>query len=439
MLRNFSRKLLRHPIFEPILRAAGVGILNRILSIAIRLFSVPLIINYLGPEKFGVLMTISSATGYTILLDLGLSSALINRITAAHADKDREAANRQITTGIVAMGGVAILAFCLSCLALPMLDWVSLFKLNTTSVADVRTTVIVAAALILLQLPLSLILRVPYMFQRGHISEAFLFVCNLVGFLGIVASVKLGASFAVLAVFMLGGQALAGVLLFGFLYARRYVSIKLESWRQFKQTLAESVKTGTHYLIMQVVSMLLPALQFSLLAWYKGAEAVAAYAILYQIMSALVGPYAAVAQPAWTRVAYYSRLNKMEEIRLLLKMHWRASAIYASIVVVVFFLFVNYGLEYFLTIPPAYTFSIKLGFAGLSLLSIVFGGGVGAFVLGMGLTREMTLISVIQFVIFILAVLLTVPGWGASGMVMSICTANAIAIPGVLFLLKKSL
>jgi O-antigen/teichoic acid export membrane protein len=66
-------------------RGLGAGYLATVINIAYTAASVPLALHYLGKEQFGLWALAQQITGYLILLDLGVSSA-VSRFIADHKD-----------------------------------------------------------------------------------------------------------------------------------------------------------------------------------------------------------------------------------------------------------------------------------------------------------------------------------------------------------------
>ena len=67
------------------IRGLGAGYLAIAVNIAYTAASVPLALHYLGKEQFGLWALALQITGYLILLDLGVSSA-VSRFIADHKD-----------------------------------------------------------------------------------------------------------------------------------------------------------------------------------------------------------------------------------------------------------------------------------------------------------------------------------------------------------------
>ena len=96
-------------LWRPVVSSAAAGTVNRGAAIAIRLVTIPLLLRYLGAERYGLWMTIASATAYLTMLDFGTVSALVNRLSRAYARGRSDVAARLVLS---ATGGLCIVAAC---------------------------------------------------------------------------------------------------------------------------------------------------------------------------------------------------------------------------------------------------------------------------------------------------------------------------------------
>jgi O-antigen/teichoic acid export membrane protein len=84
-----SRSLVRGTASAMVAR--GIGSLTGIIT-------VPLTVRYLGAERYGAWMTISSVLVFLGFSDFGLAASLTNALGKAFGENDRESARRYVTT-----------------------------------------------------------------------------------------------------------------------------------------------------------------------------------------------------------------------------------------------------------------------------------------------------------------------------------------------------
>src|ERR1700743_469129 len=100
-------------------RRAGItassSFIAKALNILISFLSVPLTVHYLGAERYGVWLTISSLITWMSMTDFGLAGvALVNVLSEASGKEDRVSAQQYTASAWWALTGVSVLAGILS-------------------------------------------------------------------------------------------------------------------------------------------------------------------------------------------------------------------------------------------------------------------------------------------------------------------------------------
>ncbi len=121
---------------QAVRKGAGFGIVARIVSIACTLAQVPIALHYLGPEGFGLWMTLTSIAGLLTMGDLGLSLGAKTLLAQAHGRDDPLALRaladeclRQILPLGLALAGIgALLAW--------LVDWRGLLGVTSPVLAS---------------------------------------------------------------------------------------------------------------------------------------------------------------------------------------------------------------------------------------------------------------------------------------------------------------
>src|SRR5258706_5322211 len=80
--------------------ARAIGALNLLIT-------VPLVLGYLGPERYGLWMTVASFTALASFADFGIGLGLLNPLAEASAKGDLETARRLVSNAFVALVCIA--------------------------------------------------------------------------------------------------------------------------------------------------------------------------------------------------------------------------------------------------------------------------------------------------------------------------------------------
>lgn len=89
----------------------GAGLLMTAVTIAVAFVSTPLLLRWLGPDRFGAVRALADWLGHLTLLELGLAGALGPVLAHALAQPDRSELGRAFSAGVRAFTLVALLAF----------------------------------------------------------------------------------------------------------------------------------------------------------------------------------------------------------------------------------------------------------------------------------------------------------------------------------------
>ena len=114
-----------------IVQAVGSATAARLLTSAVSLLSLPLAVRYLGAERYGVWVTITTTVVWVNLLDLGIANTLTNHISRAYALDDKASATRYFTNALVLTAGIVGIAGLAFAIAFPQIDWVRFLNVDT--------------------------------------------------------------------------------------------------------------------------------------------------------------------------------------------------------------------------------------------------------------------------------------------------------------------
>jgi O-antigen/teichoic acid export membrane protein len=194
----------------------------RAVGLVTNLITVPLAIGYLGAERYGLWMTITSLIAMVGFLDLGVANGLISAIAEAESRNDREAARRYVSAATCILSLVSALVIGLFAVAYPLLSWQSLLNLKDVSAAhEGGMAVAVLATCFALGLPLSLVMRIQYGFQEGFEAALWAAAGSVMSLIGVVLIIAFRQGLPWLVAASAGGPLLAALGNGFVLYLRR--------------------------------------------------------------------------------------------------------------------------------------------------------------------------------------------------------------------------
>ena len=172
----------------------------RFSGILISLLLVPLSINYLGIENYGVWLTISSVIAWLTFFDIGLGHGLRNKFAEAFANEDKQLAKEYVSSAYFSMIIISMSIIILSIIINLFVDWSRVFNVEVQLKADINTLVPIILIFFSLQLIVKLITAIYFGAQKHSVQNQILFI---------------GQLFSLLTVFLLLNSTISSLLYFG--------------------------------------------------------------------------------------------------------------------------------------------------------------------------------------------------------------------------------
>jgi O-antigen/teichoic acid export membrane protein len=390
-------------------------------------------------ERYGIWMTITSFSAYIMILDFGISTSSVNKLTYLYSTADIDSANTYVTSALVILGGVAVSCMLISLAVIPAIDWGNLFKLSSTSIRqEAIWSITIAVLMFFVQLPLSLILKVPYTMQTGWLSETYQVAGTMIALSGTFLGVLAGTGLPLLVFFLTSSSLFASLGLLTHLLTTKKFRLTVPSFAEVDKCLQNSWSSGLDFMLLQAVSLLMNSLQLTLLAVYHGAGAVAQYGLMTQIVIAIQVPFSVLLQPMWTKMAQLVYQSEFEGVKSMFIRYLKCAFVYAVAASCVMFFLLNPIMEVVLRKHVFFPVNLRIAFAVACSLGLVAGGGVGVVLLALNLSRAMAAMALFQLLAFLCSVVTFVPSHGAVAMISSISVTYLISIPISFWFIRKS-
>ena len=265
---------------------AASSVVARGIAAATGLVSVPLAIGYLGTERYGLWMAISSVVTMLSLADFGMGNGLLAAISAAKGKSDRQMAIDSVSSAFFILTVLAACIVAVTFLLTPLLPWKAIFNVSTPlAAAEIAPAVLIFAVCVALNLPLGTVDRVQTGFQEGFVNNFWQSVSALLGLGCVIAAIRLKCGLPLLVAAVAGAPTLARAInwVFEFMFIRPWLRPSL---RSFDRVRAISLtKTGVVFFTLNVLTILSYASDSIIIAHFLGVPAVATYAVVQKLFS----------------------------------------------------------------------------------------------------------------------------------------------------------
>jgi O-antigen/teichoic acid export membrane protein len=269
-----------------VIQGAVTGFGNKVVGLIVNFLSVPLTIGYLGPERYGIWITIGSLLAWLALSDFGLGLGFNTAIATAVGQDRLDVVRQHTSTALALLAGIAGAVGLLTLLVWPWIDWSSLFGARTP-LAQAEIGPAIAAAIIfwLLQFPLSITGRVFNAYQEGRLANYWGAFGNVLSLLVLIIVTQTQGGLVWLVVAMSGTGLLVNIAstLWLFLHHRPFLAphpkdISGTSLRMLG-------KVGGTFFLIQILSLLVFNTDNLIVGHFLGADQVPTYSVTYSLFN----------------------------------------------------------------------------------------------------------------------------------------------------------
>lgn len=285
-------------------RLAALGslanFLSSILGMVTLIVTVPLTLSYLGEERFGVWMTISSLATLLSFLDLGVGNGLINRVAKARAETEHTLLPSVISHGLFVLLGVgAIVGVLLFCLV-QYLPIARLIKVaDPAVVGETKASVLVFCAIFAASIPLGGLQKIFQGLQLtwvGYVAKGLGAILSLL-LIYFLAQQKVGVPVLLLATY--GVQTLVLLLLLYRLAKDKMLCFPKYRMGSFVHETKELLGVGGLFFVLQIGYLVGWGSDSLIVSSFLGAGEVTKLAVMQRLFQFVVLPLSIMNSPLW--------------------------------------------------------------------------------------------------------------------------------------------
>ena len=295
--------------FRRVALTSGTTFAAKGAQIAAGLISVPLTLHYLGAERYGLWMMISSASVMLRYADFGMGNGLVNAVSRAHGVGDERLARTSTSSAFFMLAGIALTAVLLLAIIYPFVNWSTVFNVKST-VARVEAgpALAIFALCTLASMPLGVVQRVQFGYQEGYASNFWLGAGSILGLAGVLAVIRFQGGLTWLVLALAGGPLLSTALNYWvhFGWMRPWLR---PAFGSFKRSLASNLaRAGGTFFGIQILATLLVPFDNMLIGHVLGPATVAQYSVVWKLANLAYMIPAVIVLPLWP--AYSEALTR---------------------------------------------------------------------------------------------------------------------------------
>lgn len=419
--------------YSSIVRGGATAMLAKIIAMAAGFAAVPLTLRHLGPERYGLWATLFSILAWVNLAELGLGTGLITSLSEAFARDRRDLAREYVSTAFWGLWAiVAIIGVAFAC-CYPLIDWSRLMHIGSPAVAhEFDTAITLATALVLINLPFTIIGRIFIAAERPELANFWAIVNSAVTLGGLIAAILAGGGLPMLVLGFSGGQVLVSFASAAWLFGR--VHPELAPTRTIARSSVQRVfGVAASFFVTQLATLLLFQSANVLISHDLGPRYVAPYQITWMLFMYVTLPQQLIGVNVWAAIGDAYAKGDVRWIRNLFRRYLLISLATGGSLIFGLIILAKPVVRWWAGAQAVPDEGLVLWMAGWAAVLIVL-QPVTAVLFGTGKLRTYSILALVGASVSVVAAALTLPTFGPRGVVASYLLGfGAIAvIPAIL-------
>ena len=288
----------------------------KFISILINLAYVPLLIDYLGKEEYGIWLTISSVVTWFSFFDIGLGNGLRNNFSLAIARGDHVLARKYVSTTYAILTIIFSSLLFMFYLIAGSINWNSVYNSPHINPAILFNLSLIVFTFFFLNFVFQLIGVVLLADQKPSVNNSFNVISNILCFVTIFTMKHFAqSSLPALALVLSGIPFLVLLIASIILFSTRYrIYSPSPRFVDFQQS-GILLNLGVKFFILQVSGIVMYSSTNFLITQFSNPTDVTVYNVSYKMFSLFTMVYGIILAPMWSATTEAFATNDINWIK----------------------------------------------------------------------------------------------------------------------------
>lgn len=403
--------------------------LSKIITITTALITVPLTLNYLGTERYGLWMTISSVIAMLVFADFGIGNGLMNAISEALGTDDRDAMRSHVSNALIVLLCIAAAISAFFFICYPAVHWGEFFNVKTpVAIREAGPAMATFVVCFAAGVPSSIVHRVQLGLQQGFLSSIWQAFGSVLGLMATLLVIRLEAGLPWLVLSLAGAPVISLLLNSIFFFFRQRRDLLPDFASVSRAGMNRILRGGMLFFVLQLAVSLGFASDNIILAKMLGNESVAQYSVLARLFEGILMIIGIVFTPLWPAYGEAKARGDRSWIKKTLYRSMAATLVLtfaASLFVVAFYKGI---FTFWIGTQIVFSFGLVALYAFWMILKGL-GTTYSMFLNGMNAIRLQFMIASTFTVFSIIAKIFLVNKYGVNGLIIAlICTYTLFVV-----------
>lgn len=282
-----------------VLKTAWSGLVARAISIGVGMLMVPLSVHYLGKEKYGLWVAVSSLVAMLGFMDGGAGNAVINMVAHASGAK-KDNLDKIVSTAFFSLMALAVIGCLLFLSVFPFVSWGKLLGVTeSTSLSELNIVVMIVGLFFFVSMFTTLVGKIQRGLQEGNLDNLWSGVAAVLSLLFVYIAIQKDAGLLGVVISFLAGPIIAYLAsnIHYLFICRRDLRPQLYN---VDSAIAKNLfSVGGLFFVLQITATIQGQADNVIIANMLGAAAVSNYAICMKLFFSVSMLFSLVLAPLW--------------------------------------------------------------------------------------------------------------------------------------------
>ena len=281
-----------------IFKNVSLGVFYKILNMAIVFTTIPLLLNYLEKEQYGIWVTIFSLVNIVFFVDAGIGNGLKTKLSEALSLKNFKLAKSYISTAYISVFFISVLVLCVGIGGIFLLNLQELF--NTTILEnELKTVLLVTLFLVTTSFVLNLYKSFYYANQQASKVEFAMLIYQVTVLISTTILLHYFPRKLLFVALFYGSLNILVGLTFTFLFFKKNKKIKPSIAAFSKEKVKDLMSLSLAFFGIQLCMIVIFATDNLIISKLLGPSDVTNYDIVYKLFQVAITISAIAQDPFW--------------------------------------------------------------------------------------------------------------------------------------------
>lgn len=302
---------------KKLLSNMGLSALYKPISILLSFIYVPIVLSYLGEEKYGVWATILSVLSWITYFDIGIGNGMRNLLAESLQENDKRKCRKIVSSGYIILGLIIIILIVIAGIGVSGSDLKRVF--NTDIQDNINSVLFISILFAAVSFWLSLCKSIFYALQKAHLVP-LMGVFGQILTLGSVYVLSLYKESNLLYVALAYGISnLIVEIIFNILLFKDKKELRPSLRYCDKYYSKKTVSLGGLFLILQISALVIFTTDNIIITYFYGPTYVTYYSTVNKVFTGATSVITAFITPLWSAMTVAKKNNDYVWIQKIVK------------------------------------------------------------------------------------------------------------------------